>query len=70
MSLDDWVPEEGQKHTPDPDVCEDCGGQGEIIMGDGGTGVYGQYSETGYTELCTTCGGTGDKGLVYAREGV
>jgi len=54
----------------DPDVCEECGGSGEIIYGDGG-GPDGTPTETGYSEKCRACGGSGEGGLrQVAREAV
>lgn len=54
----------------DPDTCEECGGNGEIIYGDGGY-PDGQATETGYSEVCPTCGGSGQAGLQQvARDAV
>ncbi len=68
MSLDDFAPPPDPT-TPmrgdiyrgpdrDPRVCPECGGLGELICGDGGYGP-GRPSETGYTEECSHCQGSG-----------
>ncbi len=60
LDLIDWGP---KVFVPDPNVCDECGGLGEIVYGDGG-GDGGRATETGYTEPCSVCEGTGDGGLV------
>lgn len=45
------------------DRCPECGGMGEIVLGDGG-GPKGEATATGCTYPCDACDGTGMPPLV------
>lgn len=69
LNLDDYV--KSSDADEDADVCPECGGMGELIYGDGGAGRDKPPTETGYTETCDVCEGTGLPPLVIeARKAV
>jgi hypothetical protein len=51
-----------QSQEPDPDVCQECGGMGEIVLGDGG-GEGGKATDTGVSYPCDACDGSGGSAL-------
>jgi hypothetical protein len=60
VSLDDAFGPVKTARPLNPDDCEACEGRGEFVYGDGGGGPD-EPTDTGITEICAACNGSGLK---------
>lgn len=61
MGISDNNPDKNEVQGPDDDYCDECGGEGVIMLSEAGPGVWGEdcFCDEDRPIRCPACNGTG-----------